>query len=129
MRRFNEWYPNGPMTAPGAISITKVKNALKKQGVYYVSKGGNIRVNGQLRGASGFIRSRIGNGVGHDGREKVVYFNTEPSVLNQGDCYILIRIARDDSDYSGGTNHYTTWADFAKNVDRLFGQISPIIEF
>jgi len=127
--RFNEWYPNGPMVAPGAISITKVKNALKKQGVYYVSKGGNIRVNGQLRGASGFIHSRIGNGVGHDGREKVVYFDTELSCQRQGACNILIRLAKDDSDYCGETNNYTTWEDFAKNVDRLFGQVRPMRNF
>ena len=34
--------------------------------------------------------------------------------------HILIRTAKDTTDYKGGSNNYTNFDDFVKDVDRLF---------
>ena len=48
----NEW---GLPKLPGVVSMTKVKNALKKHHPEITPKLSNIRINGQLRGCSGFL--------------------------------------------------------------------------
>lgn len=113
MARFNEWYPNGPMVAPGAISMRKVKNLLKKKGVYTVENVHNIRVNGQLRGCSGFVRLTNGN--------RYVYFDTEVFSECSGPRDILVRYAKGPEDYVGEINNYTSWAEFGKTIDEMLG--------
>lgn len=110
---FSEWYPNGPRSAPGSISTTKVKNLLKKAGGYEVENCHNIRVNGQLRGCSGFIRKA--------GSERTVYFNTEYVVsLGRDDDRLLVRYARDSRDYTGGRNEYCSFCTLLEKLDAMF---------
>lgn len=74
----------------------------------YVCKFRNISINAEKRGCSGFVT--------HDGN--VVYVNTEP-------CFslgFLVRTARDDKDYTGGSNH------FVKNVEDLPRLISDLLK-
>jgi len=84
-------------TAPGATGIVKLRNAVRR---FFgpdaeLVNAKNIRVNGQLRGVSGFLKYK-------DGR--FVYFNTERSVYNPMSDKFLFRAARDEKDYSGGCN-------------------------
>ena len=108
MARFNEWYPTGPMVAPGAVSMTKVKNLLKKSGRYYATKMMNTRVNGQLRGCFGFIR--------RSGDDKPIYIDTEYSPF-------LIRFARDENDYCGETNEYCQFDTLIQTLDAMFSRL------
>lgn len=86
-------YPRGYYK--GAISITKVRNLLRKHGLEIVN-GLNNRVNNVLEGSSGFIRREKD---GKDGR--LVYFNTDGY-----NGQVLFREAADERDYTGGTNNY-----------------------
>jgi len=112
MARRNEYYPDGPMTAPGAISMTKVKNLLKK-GVYAIENAHNTRVNGQLRGCFGFVRRTDGN--------RYVYFDTEGSSYGPLADKILVRYAASAKDYTGERNIFIDWADFGKVIDEMLG--------
>ena len=119
--KFNEWYPNGKMVADGAISITKVRNVLKKIGIADVI-GKNIRVNGQLRGCSGFATCPNGKGNG-----RIVYFNTEISIS----CYptdlngkILYRYAKSTQDYCGELNRYCSFENLGREIKAMFGLLN-----
>ncbi|MCQ2300289.1 MAG: hypothetical protein MJZ81_09225 [Bacteroidales bacterium] len=57
----------------------------------------NIKVNGVVRGCSGFLRYSNGN---------YVYVNTEPSCLSSLSDKILYRSAKNEKDFTGGENHY-----------------------
>ena len=110
---FNEWYPNGPSSAPGAISMTKIKNALKKGCGYSTENCHNVRVNGQLRGCSGFVRK--------DGSDKIVYFNTEYiTSLGRNDDRLLVRYAKSTRDYCGEQNRYCSFETFLRTMDAMF---------
>jgi hypothetical protein len=61
----------------------------------------NIRVNGELRGCSGFCQLF--------GDNRLIYFNTEHCVLDSLRDKVMFRAARSQADYSGGRNN---WADF-----------------
>jgi len=111
--KFNEWYPNGPMVAPGAISMTKVKNLLKKGKGYSTEKFSNIRVNGQLRGSSGFVRK--------EGSDRIVYVDTEyVTSLGRNDDRILVRYAKSANDYCGGTNFYCSFDKLLQTLETMF---------
>ena len=113
MARRNEYYPDGPMTAPGAISMTKVKNLLKKKGVYTIENVHNTRVNGQLRGCFGFVRRTDGT--------RYVYFDTEGSSYGPLADKILVRYAASAVDFTGERNNFIDWADFGKVIDEMLG--------
>ena len=78
----------------GVVSMTKVKNELAQSAPGLKHKIENIRVNGQLRGCSGFISDPVAN--------RVVYINTEAS--DQTHTMALYRTARNERDYKGGRN-------------------------
>ena len=108
------WHHHGvSMVADRAISMTKVKNLLKKMAGYSAVNISNIRVNGLLIGCSGFIHK--------DGSDRIVYFNTEYAT-SPGRNYgrILYRHAEGDNDHIGGVNRYCTFGDFGDALDRMF---------
>lgn len=105
-------YPSGKLR--GAISITKVRNAMKKAG-FEVVKGSNIRVNHVLRGSSGFIQDTNGH---------LIYFDTEP--LAFAPCgQVLYRSAKDLKDYCGGSNNYVPFDYMGEAVGKLFKAYNP----
>ena len=96
-------------SAPGAISMTKVKNAFKKQYPNLTVELKNARVNGQLRGCYGFVTDpATGN---------VVYLNTETTTRNE----VLYRTAAHNKDYTGGTNRFCDFHELADEVHQLLG--------
>jgi len=107
--RENEW---GLPKLEGTVSVTKVRNMVKKIGCELVNAG-NVRVNGQLRGASGFVRHP-------DGR--LVYFDTEDCATGMCRGKILYRTAKHDRDYTGGTNNFCSPSEFAGRVAEMFGR-------
>ena len=113
---FNEWYPEGPRQAEGAVSMTKVKNLLKREG-YEAAGFRNTRVNGQLRGCYGFVR-KAGSG-------KVVFVDTEYLTSGTGAGNILVRFARDEKDYCGHRNEWTHFAGLAYTLARMFDDATP----
>lgn len=100
----NEW---GLPKLPGVISMTKVKNALKKHHPEVTAKLSNIRINGQLRGCSGFLTD--------SGTGKIVYINTEAA--SRGEAYY--RTAEHDRDYRGGLNHFCDPSEVAEEAVAL----------
>ena len=92
---------------PNVISMTKVKNAIKEVGPFIICTLSNIRINGQLRRCSGFIKNAV--------TEKIVYINTE-SVLVRGK--ILFRSAAHEKDYAGGYNQYASASDYVTKIIR-----------
>ena len=110
----NEWYPDGKMVADGAISIVKVRNILKKNGITDVV-GKNIRINGQLRGCCGFVTCPDEKGNG-----KIVYFDTElTSFPNNG--RILCRYAKSTNDFVGELNRYCDFKNLGREIKAMFG--------
>ena len=100
-------YPRGHWE--GALSITKVRNALKKEGLEVVN-GQNNSVNGVREGCSGFAKHP-------DGR--LVYFHSDASFGGYAQCYY--RTAKHDRDYTGGSNHNCSNAELIKGIKTLFG--------
>lgn len=96
-------------TLKGTVSMTKVKNALRKVDPNLRTELKNIRINGQLQGCSGFIVD--------DDAQRVVYINTEGLVGFSGK--VLYRIAASTTDYAGGRNRYTSAADLIADVLEL----------
>lgn len=88
-----------------AISMTKVKNAIHKINPSLTFKLSNIRINGQLRGCSGFITNPNTN--------KIAYINTESVLSNHK---ILYRTAEHNKDFTGGSNQYTDVDNYAKCI-------------
>ena len=104
-----------PLTSvPGAIGIMKVRNAVRRffGANAELVNAKNIRVNGELRGVSGFLKYK-------DGR--FVYFNTERSCYGPLSDKVMFRAAKNEKDYTGG---YNCWCndhpfDLVKAIDRL----------
>lgn len=68
----------------------------------------NIKVNGDIRGCSGFIKN-IDNGV-------TIYVCTEPCPVIYGGTQLMYRYALHDKDYRGCINHWATEQNFADDV-------------
>ena len=115
--KFNEWHPDGKMVADGAISIVKVKNILKKNGITNVI-GKNVRINGQLRGCYGFAICPDEKGNG-----KIVYFDTEVTFAfqNPPDGRILYRYAKSTNDFVGELNRYCDFKNLGREIKAMFG--------
>ncbi len=100
------------MTAPrlrGTVSATKLRNAVARITPDLVAERlNNIRINGELRGCSGFFVHKVTG--------KVVYVNTEDPLPHLGVYY---REARDTRDYTGGRNHFCQIADLPEKLVEL----------
>lgn len=104
----NRDYPKGHYE--GAISVTKVRNAMKKAG-YELVNASNNRRNNVLEGSSGFIKDPASG--------RLVYFSADASACYNGNK-ILYRTAKHDRDYTGGTNRYADFSELGKAVADLF---------
>ena len=93
MARYNE-YGLGKLT--GTVSMTKVKNALKRARPDLVPHISNIRINGQLQGCSGFVEDPATG--------RIVYFNADVNHGTSREAYI--RNAKHLKDYTGGRNRF-----------------------
>lgn len=114
--KFNEWHSDEKMVADGAISIVKVRNLLKKNGITNVI-GKNIRINGQLRGCCGFAICPDEKGNG-----KIVYFDTEVSTLPiSTNGKILYRYAKSTNDFVGELNRYCDFKNLGREIKAMFG--------
>lgn len=101
-------YPRGHYE--GAISVTKVRNAMRKAG-YELVNASNNRCNNVLEGSSGFIKDPASG--------RLVYFSADASACYNGDK-VLYRTARHDRDYTGGTNRYADFSKLGQAVAELF---------
>jgi len=81
------------------LLMTKLKNALTKPEKNLTFFLQNIRINGQKRGCSGFIKNNDNN--------TYIYVNTERCIYSGVPNY-MFRFADNEKDYKGYTNH---WAD------------------
>ena len=92
----------------GTISITKLKNRLKKDAPELeILKFSNQRVNGILEGASGFVRNPAS--------DQHVYISSAHGRNGE----ILVRRAKGPKDFSGESNHFTTLDEFIDTVRKL----------
>ena len=73
-----------------------------------------ISVNGEIRGASGFIRNPE-NG-------KIIYINTESSCFAPLSNKIVYRDAKNLQDYTGGMNH---WANENEAIELIVRALCP----
>lgn len=104
----NRDYPKGYYK--GAISVTKVRNAMRKAG-YELVNAKNSRRNNVLEGSFGFIKDPKSG--------RLVYFDADASAYFNGDK-VLYRTARHDRDYTGGTNRYVNFSELGQAVADLF---------
>lgn len=95
--------------APGAVGMTKVKNAINKLIPGLQVELSNSRVNGQLRGCSGFVTNPA-NG-------RIAYLSTDTG--HSGEA--LYRTAAHTKDYTGGRNNFCHPDELANNVCSLIG--------
>lgn len=97
----------------GTVSMTKLKNALKRLDDTLVAKLSNVRINGQLQGCSGFVTDPATG--------RIVYVSTD---VNHGTTrQALYRDAAHDRDYTGGSNRFAEMADLPQAVvERLHEQ-------
>lgn len=101
-------YPKGYYE--GAISVTKVRNAMKKLG-YELVNARNDRCNNVLEGSSGFIKDPASG--------RLVYFSADASACYNGGK-VLYRTAEHDHDYTGGYNRYADFSELGEAVRDLF---------
>ena len=101
-------YPKGRYE--GAISVTKVRNAMRRAG-YELVNASNNRCNNVLEGSSGFIKDPASG--------RLVYFSADASACYNGDK-VLYRTAKHDRDYTGGANRYADFSELGKAVADLF---------
>lgn len=93
MSGFNEW-ARPAMGKP--VSMTIIKNRLKKIGSTAVPHLRNIRINGHNHGCSGFLED--------PDTGRLVYLSTD---LNHGTSrQAMYRTAEHLKDFSGGRNHF-----------------------
>lgn len=101
----NRDYPKGYYE--GAISVTKMRNAMRKAG-YELVNASNDRCNNVLEGSSGFIKDPASG--------RLVYFSADASFSDK----VLYRTAKHDRDYTGGTNRYADFSELGQAVADLF---------
>lgn len=78
------------------LAMTKLRNSIHAIDPDLKVELRNIRINGDLRGCSGFITDPDSGAV--------VYVNTEPTFGHVRE--VLYRTAKDNRDYTGGHNRY-----------------------
>ena len=101
-------YPKGHYV--GAISVTKVRNAMRKAGFELVNAR-NSRRNNVLEGSFGFIKDPKSG--------RLVYFDADASACFNGDK-VLYRTARHDRDYTGGRNNFVEFNELGEAVKDMF---------
>lgn len=101
-------YPKGRYE--GAISVTKMRNAMRKAG-YELVNARNERRNNVLEGSFGFIKDPVSG--------RLVYFSADASACFKSD-EVLYRTAKHDHDYIGGINRYANFKELAESVRNLF---------
>lgn len=94
------------------LASVKLRNALLALRPDLVVSLRNVRVNGALFGCSGFVTDPATG--------RIVYVNTDH---NHGTRFndALYRTAQSASDYTGGQNHFSTYAELPAKVVRLLG--------
>lgn len=97
-----------PSKAPGAISMTKIKNALKRRYPDLVPQLRNDRINGSLQGCTGFVTNPA-NG-------QVAYLSTQ-GVRGES----IYRTAAHTKDFTGGRNHFCPPDELIERVAELIG--------
>lgn len=113
MPRFNERWGGPAPKITGTYAMTKLKNDLLKIQPDLVVELKNIRINGQLMGCSGFV-TNPSNG-------KIVYICTDNNHGTSPDPYY--REAKNNRDYTGGRNHFSTNADLAQDVIDMLNNV------
>ena len=97
-----------------ALAAVALRNRLLAIDASLVVKLKNVRVNGALFGCSGCVTDpRTG---------RVVYVNTDHNHGTRWDN-ALYRRAKDDRDFTGGTNHTASYADLPQQVVALLRNI------
>lgn len=111
MSRTNEY---GLPKLSGTVSMTKIKNELKRDHPELVPMISNIRINGQLQGCSGFITDPA--------TEKHVYISTE---VNHGTTReAMFREAKTTRDYTGGRNHFCGLGEIVEAAVELLKKVA-----
>lgn len=104
----NEYTYGQPANPVGTISMTKLKNRLKKDAPELeILTFSNQRVNSVLEGASGFVRN--------PDNDQHVYISSTYG----RDGEILVRRAKGPKDYTGERNHFTDLDGLVDVVRRL----------
>lgn len=106
MFSYNE-YARPAMNKP--VTMTIVKNRLKKIAPDVVPALRNIRINGHVHGCSGFLTDPATGAV--------VYLTTD---MNHGTAReAMYRTARDTRDYTGGRNHNCDFDEITESAVEL----------
>ena len=104
---FNEFTAGKPKVH-GVFGVTKLKNRLKAlDPALDLTKLKNVRVNGELMGASGFVTNPA-NGA-------IVYVNTDHNHGTSMDN-ALYRRAQHLRDFTGERNNFASYADLPQEV-------------
>lgn len=106
MTRYTE-YARPTMGKP--VTMTIVKNRLKKIAPDVEPHLRNVRVNGHVHGCSGFLRDPA--------TDRVVYLSTD---LNHGTATeAMYREAKDLKDFAGGRNRFCGFDEIAERAVEL----------
>jgi hypothetical protein len=105
-------YPNISKIAPDFNSYannlkTKIKEHIKNTGIELVSFEKNYYY------VSGFLKKN----------NEFVYFSTSDYRNIFENDKILIRTAKNEKDFTGGRNNFTSINDFGNNINKLFTKI------
>ena len=90
------------MTKP--LTATRLRNEIRAIDPTLTVELKNVRVNGATFGCTGFISDSRGN---------FVYLNTDHNHGTRWDK-ALYRTAKNAKDFTGGVNHYSTYAELAE---------------
>lgn len=91
------------------VSMTTIKNRLKKTAPDIEPHLRNVRINGTLHGCSGFLRDPA--------TDRVVYLNTD---LSHGtNRQALYRTAEHLKDFTGGTNRFCGFDEVTERAVEL----------
>lgn len=96
------------------IGMTKVKNTFKRHNIPVSFKLSNTRINGALRGCSGFII--------HEPSGRIAYVDTEQSCYGPLSDKFMYRSADNLKDYRG---HRNRWTD-NRDIDSLVMDIEQM---
>lgn len=130
--KFLKWqFTSGPTTGDDFAVFARlfkkeIEAQLKNRDAELVNfSKGHYDLSGFIRGGPGLFRYQS-DSPDHTWREtpisEYVYFSISDVRHFPNDWYsnILIRTAKDDRDYTGGPNHYTSLKHFGQNVMGLF---------
>lgn len=96
------------------MMMTALKNRVMKHGDHYEFHLHNVRVNGEARGCSGFIKNTL-NG-------KIIYVSTEGSNYGPLADKVMYRTAESLNDYTGGINRWGKRKD-----DAFIGEMTDLL--